>query len=225
MPNNANSKKNKTIFLVYLAGSIAKAHTADEKTFWGEAEKIELTKKIAPHELVFLDPSERTDNLNDSLAVLGRDFLMVMISDAVLVDAREKRGVGVGAEIDRAETQNIPVISIIPPNTNYHKFDTMVLGQKITEFKHPFAYILSTHVAKNFSEAGHLVVNQVTPRHNFHLNPISEKILNAMQTYIRTQLNCDQPFLSLYKNNNEIKRRIDIINSMKPIKPYAERYL
>lgn len=214
MPTNKNYSDNKKTFFIYLAGSIAKAHTSDEKTFWGSTEKAELTENIHPHEFVFLDPSFRTDDLNDSLATLGRDFLMVLISDAVLVDARDKRGIGVGAEIDRAETQNIPVISIIPPNSNYHKFNTTVLGQKITEFKHPFAYILPNFVAPSFHAASKILLKNVKPRIEFTLQPISNKILNAIKIYITTQLNNDAPMLALYNSFREIKQRVDFIYNL-----------
>lgn len=198
---------------VYLSGSIAKGHEVSGE-FWGEEEKTSLSKGMHPHEFVYLDPSDRTDDLSDALSLLGRDILMVLISDAIIVDARNKRGIGVGAEIDRAETQNIPIIAIVPPETTYHKKNATILGQSIDEWKHPFIFSYADHVAQDFEKAGAWIASNLSSKNYLLTAPISSRMLNAMQHYIKTQLHQDLPMKKIYETDQTIHARVNEIASM-----------
>lgn len=203
-------------YAVYLSGNIKKSHHSSDSqsTFWGDTEKYELCKNVHPHTFILLDPSQRTDDLNDSKGVLGRDFLMVFIADAVIVDARDIRGVGVGAEIDRAETQNIPVISVVPKNSAYHQFNTVIINQLVIEYKHPFICELVDYVAKNFEEAADWLLGNIIPKSEFTIKHLNKKIIRIVQHYIRKQLPLDKPMLELCNSFSTIKQRVDYLNNM-----------
>ncbi|MCH9753343.1 MAG: hypothetical protein K0T99_00375 [Alphaproteobacteria bacterium] len=199
--------------LVYLSGGIKKGHDDQRKFFWNEKEKKELVSEMTNTSLIQLDPALRTDDLGDMLSILGRDMLQVLISDAVLVDARTKRGVGVGAEIDRAETQNIPVIAIVPEDTAYHKFDTTILDQHIDEWKHPFIFGYTSFAAKTFAESGKWIDQNLAQKKECLPNDISDRILGAMQHYIHTQLMNDLPMKKMYEEISIVKDRIDFVTN------------
>ena len=57
-----------------------------------------LQEKLRPHTLLCLNPALRTDDLSDEVSVFGRDMTQVFIADLVFIDARHRRGLGVGAE-------------------------------------------------------------------------------------------------------------------------------
>src|SRR5690348_7658831 len=99
----------KSKIAIYLAGSIKKGHEKSDESFWTEEDMDFLKKQIAPHEISFLNPAFRTDNLSDQRSVFGRDMVQVFSSNIVFVDARARRGLGVGAEMMWAKVNKIPV--------------------------------------------------------------------------------------------------------------------
>jgi len=164
------NKPSANTLAVYLSGSIAKGHEAAGE-FWGAEEKAALSKGMEPHQFIYLDPSDRTDDLSDTISLLGRDMLMVLISDAVIVDARSKRGIGVGAEIPRAETQHIPIVAIVPKETTYHKKNAKILNQSIAHWKHPFIFGYADHVAQDFEQAGKWIGANLISKNIYSLLP------------------------------------------------------
>lgn len=83
----------------YLAGKIQKAHKAPNEVYWSEVDLNALKKVMAPSTLHFLNPAFCGDDLSDQKSVFGRDLMQVPSADIVLVDARDRRGLGVGAEM------------------------------------------------------------------------------------------------------------------------------
>ena len=119
----------KTKIAIYLAGSIKKAHETND-TFWSTLDISVLEKSLDEFEVSFLNPAFRKDDLSDPRSVFGRDMLQVFCSDAVFVDARERRGLGVGAEMMWAKLNRIPVLTWAPKNSHYHKDSPHFLGYK-----------------------------------------------------------------------------------------------
>ena len=93
---------------VYLAGSIKKGHEPPTELFWTEVETDELKTALKDFDLSFLNPALRSDDLSIQSSVFGRDMLMVYCSDFVLVDVRQRRGLGVGSEMMWAKINRIP---------------------------------------------------------------------------------------------------------------------
>src|SRR5580704_10722245 len=104
----------KTKLAIYLAGSIKKEHEKGDDYYWTERD-INLIKQCLPDfEISVLNPASRTDDLSDQLSVFGRDMTQVFSSNFVFVDARAKRGLGVGAEMMWAKLNRIPVVTWAP---------------------------------------------------------------------------------------------------------------
>ena len=95
---------------IYLAGNIQKDHENKSQIYWTEEDRDFLRNELAPKNISFLNPALRTDDLSDQLSVFGRDMTQVYCSDLVFVDARERRGLGVGAEMMWAKMNRIPLL-------------------------------------------------------------------------------------------------------------------
>src|SRR5690242_19798693 len=92
---------------IYLAGSIQKGHEYAD-SYWTDDDMTLLKKELHDYDVTFLNPALRTDDLSDQRSVFGRDMLQVYCSNIVFVDARHKRGLGVGAEMMWAKLNSIP---------------------------------------------------------------------------------------------------------------------
>ena len=136
---------------IYLAGSIKKAHETTN-SFWTEDDLDLLQEHLRPLEVSFLNPALRSDDLSDQKSVFGRDMLQVFCSDVVFVDARDRRGLGVGAEMMWAKMNQVPVVTWAPKNSHYHKDSTHILGVSVENFIHPFVEGLSDKVVENLVE-------------------------------------------------------------------------
>lgn len=139
---------------IYLSGSIKKSNDYGTTDHWTEEDKAKISQALDPVSVQFLDPNIRTDSLADSFATFGRDMLQVFASDLVLVDARDKRGIGVGAEMAFAKMRKIPVISLTPPESYYKRTNVVILDQELDTWVHPFVFSLSDFLAATIEEAG-----------------------------------------------------------------------
>ena len=123
---------------IYLAGSIKKEHERSEDSYWTETDRQFLRASLSSYDISFLNPAFRTDNLSDQQSVFGRDMTQVFCSDIVFVDARERRGLGVGAEMMWAKLNKLPVITLAPRDSHYHKSHTTLLDVPVKDWIHPF---------------------------------------------------------------------------------------
>lgn len=175
---------------IYLAGKIQKRHEKGDEAHWTEEDLAQLRKDLPDFELVFLNPALRTDDLSDPFSLFGRDMLQIFLSDLVFVDARDRRGLGVGAEMMWAKSQAIPVLSLMPKNTHYHMEETVLLGTLVKNYIHPFVASLSDGIVEDLSGASKWISS-------FFQQPRAIKDLStiraAMQHYLDTQFERDLP--------------------------------
>jgi len=175
---------------IYPAGGVVKGEQDSEKVSWTEEDMDLVKQKLAPADVHFIDPRFRNDDLNDSFAVFGRDLMAVKVSDFVIVDGRQKRGIGVGQEMMFAKMQGIPVITIAPKGGHYRKGELHYLGQKVEDYVHPFIFSTSDVLVENFEEAADWVKNYLE-------NPVPVKkstmFEDAMQIYIKKHMADDDP--------------------------------
>lgn len=150
-----------------------------------------LRKSFQEHEVIFLNPAFRMDNLADQLSVFGRDMTQVFCSHVVFVDARDRRGLGVGAEMMWAKINNIPVVTWSPKDSHYNKTKTTILGVEIDHFIHPFVYGLSDRVVTTLEE-GALWIEQMLSDPTIEIKGIKH-ILASMEYYQENQLPVDLP--------------------------------
>ena len=137
---------------IYLAGKIKKLHEAPNEHYWTQDDLSLLEEQLSPYSVSFLNPAARSDNLSLQKSVFGRDMVQVLSADIVFVDARDRRGLGVGAEMMWAKINHIPVISLSPVNSHYHLEETSLLGVTVKDWKHPFVENLSDFIAEDLTQ-------------------------------------------------------------------------
>lgn len=191
---------------IYLAGTIKKAHEKSDETYWTEADISLIKHELSKYEVSFLNPALRSDDLSDQFSVFGRDMLQVFGSDIVFVDARDRRGLGVGAEMMWAKINTIPVVTWAPRNSHYHKDHTTILGKPVANFIHPFVESLSDKIVENLVEGAQWIEFILS-------NPRREikgvqYIGSAMQHYKENQLHQDQPMQELLSLSDELQQRM-----------------
>lgn len=196
----------KTKIAMYLAGSIKKGHEKSDESYWTEEDMQVLRKALSLYEVSFLNPAFRTDDLSDQRSVFGRDMTQVFCSNVVFVDARDRRGLGVGAEMMWAKLNKIPVVTWAPKDTHYHKSQTTILNVPVKNFIHPFVLALSDHLAENLTE-GAKWIQKMMKEPSIEIKGI-ESIRSAMQYYKDKQFEHDQPMKELFLLNEELKKKI-----------------
>lgn len=196
---------------IYLAGSIKKGHEKSEESYWTEADMLCLKTSLPSYEISFLNPAFRSDNLSDQRSVFGRDMLQVFCSDIVFVDARDRRGLGVGAEMMWAKLHKTPIITLSPRNSHYHKSETTLLGVPVKDWIHPFVESLSDAIVENLQEGARWI-------DRFMSESIDVKgidyIESAMHYYRETQLHADVPMKELLIESARLGKQVDNIDVM-----------
>lgn len=177
---------------IYLAGNIQKGHEKESAIFWINKDMEQLKENAFPIEIIFLNPANRTDDLSDQKSVFDRDMTQVFLSDIVLIDARERRGLGVGAEMMWAKMLGKTVITLAPIDSHYRKNQCTFLGQTVNNWIHPFIESLSDHIVADLFGAAEYIKGQ-----NRHVVKNHQYIQEAMQHYQMTQFEKDSPMHKL----------------------------
>lgn len=196
---------------IYLSGSIKKGDKDEsKKSYWTDSDISILQRILCPkYDLTILNPAVRSDDLSDYKSTLGRDLLQVYISDLIIVDARDKKGIGIGSEMTFAKVNAIPVISVSPQDSQYNRINFEYLGQRMDQWIHPFIGGLSDYLVESVEEAATLIINNFP----FKETEIRHKdyLYDAMQYYVDTQLKVDTEMYNLVKDDMEINKRISTI--------------
>lgn len=195
--------------VIYLAGTIKKAHESAHETYWTEDEMASIQKELSEFDVSFLNPAYRTDDITDQRSVFGRDMVQVYSADAVFVDARDRRGLGVGAEMMWAKVHRRPLIVWAPKDTHYYKSQTTILDVTISDFIHPFVLGLADKVVETVDEGAAFLRTAL----NDPAVPIRglEDIFAAMQYYKETQYSQDIPMQELLSANAHVHERFQTL--------------
>ena len=191
---------------IYLAGSIKKGHERADESYWTDADMHFLRENLPEYEISFLNPAFRSDDLSDQRSVFGRDMTQVFCSDVVFVDARDRRGLGVGAEMMWAKFHKIPIVTLAPLNSHYNKSKTMLLDVAVENWVHPFVESLSDAIVENLSDGAVWVRNFVSA--SAPKVKDVEWIRLAMEHYRDSQLPHDEPMKALLTANQKLHSRI-----------------
>lgn len=191
---------------IYLAGAIRKGHEKSEPFYWTDDDILFLKESLPHFEISFLNPAFRTDDLSDQVSVFGRDMLQIFSCDILFVDARDRRGLGVGAEMMWAKVNKIPVVTWAPKNSHYHKDEAVILDVRVPNFVHPFVEGLSDKIVESLEEGAAWIGSFMTG-----LSPEIkgiECVEGAMKIYKERQLERDIPMRELVESSTELYDRI-----------------
>ncbi|MCI5168649.1 MAG: hypothetical protein D3903_21775 [Candidatus Electrothrix sp. GM3_4] len=169
-----------------------------------------LSASLAPIEPVFLNPGIRgkKDDVADGLSTFGHDLFQVYCSDVVLVDARDRRGIGIGIEMALAKNYNLPILALTERNTYYHKDRLEYLGQVVEPFIHPFIESLSDSVVFTTDEAASWIKDFLDKKIT---KPIINKNIftDGMKHYLYNNLKNDPFMHDIVKNNSDKMRLVE----------------
>ncbi|HET6296604.1 MAG TPA: hypothetical protein VFG33_24675 [Kribbella sp.] len=139
---------------VYCSGSIMKGAADEKRLCWTDDERSEVRAGASPRQVVFLNPDDPITDPGNTLGQFGRDMYQVMVASAVIVDARERRGLGIGVEMAAAATFGTPIIVVAPRNSKYRTDLLEYRGVSVKNYVHPHVASLSDHVVDDFMSAG-----------------------------------------------------------------------
>ena len=191
---------------IYLAGTIKKEHEKSNESYWTDEDMALIRSHLENFEVSFLNPAFRSDDLSDPHSVFGRDMLQIFSSNIVFVDARDRRGLGVGAEMMWAKVNSIPVVTWAPKNSHYHKDHTTILDVPITNFIHPFVVSLSDAIVENLID-GSRWIDHILSNPDATIKSVKQ-IGSAMQHYKENQLHRDLPMKQLLTASKELEQRM-----------------
>ena len=138
---------------IYLCGGIRKDEN-DRKIIWSDEDKETINRFLGDVEI--LDP-KRNPERYDPFAAFGCDLNDIKHADIIMVDCRQKRGMGIGAEMVIAKMLGKPVVTVAPRNSHYRRDKLDHFGKEICDWKHPFMIGLSDMVADTVEEAAEWV--------------------------------------------------------------------
>ncbi|MCE6997755.1 hypothetical protein LZG04_23560 [Saccharothrix sp. S26] len=145
------------IISVYCSGSIAKGEGDERKLCWTDVERKQVQEGAHPLEVVFLNPDDPITDPTNVLGQFGRDMYQVLLASAVVVDARERRGLGIGVEMAAAAALRTPVIVVAPRNSKYRRDHLEYRGARVSDYVHPHVASLALAVVDDFSQAGEVL--------------------------------------------------------------------
>lgn len=182
---------------VYCSGSIAKGKSDNLKLCWTDQERAELAEAALPCNIHFLNPDDPAVDLTNVEAMFGRDMYQAGIADFVVVDARERRGIGIGVEMMASRLLGSGLIVVAPPNSYYRKDHLEYRGGTVDNYVHPHVAILADAVVDSFQSAG----DWIAQHHNEPPAPKNtEAVLKAIEAYKRDLLPRDLPMQQTLNN-------------------------
>lgn len=139
---------------IYCSGSIQKGASDSRKLCWTDAERHAVAQGASPQEVRFLNPDDPAHDVADSEALFGRDVFQVATADAVVVDARERRGIGIGIEMVISRLVGSFLVVVVPQDTYYRMRNVTYSGGTVAEYIHPHVLMLADAVVDDFECAG-----------------------------------------------------------------------
>lgn len=140
---------------VYCSGSIHKGPADTKKLCWSEIERAMVSEGAYPVQLDFLNPDDPVTNLGDHLPLFGRDVFQIQQCDVAIIDARERRGLGIGVELFAGKYFSRAVIAFIPPSSYYRQSNVAYRGGIAENYIHPHFMSLLDAYVDDFTAAGH----------------------------------------------------------------------
>lgn len=150
---------------VFLSGSVKKgADDARSPEYFWSSEQVQLLEASFPDvEVVVLNPNTVNIPKYQAHERFQADMDMLMQSQAVIVDARTKKGLGIGAEMVLARQAKIPVLTLCPLGSEYRGMTTDEAGKE-REWMHPFVAELSDGVFDDLADIVEWLKQHIIPK-------------------------------------------------------------
>lgn len=177
---------------IYCSGSIKKGKDDQTGPLWGDDERRAVGAG-AGTEIVYLNPDDPIVMPGNVLGQFGRDMFQVLVATAVIVDARARRGLGVGVEMAAAGILGTPVVVVAPRNSKY-RMDTLTYRSvTVNDYIHPHVAAIAESVVDDFTAAGRLLPGLAGHRAEVGAKPVW--LSSALEEYEKHVLPHDPPML------------------------------
>jgi hypothetical protein len=186
-------------FVVYCSGSIQKGSKDAKKLCWTDVERKAVTEGAFPERVVFLNPDDPAENLSDTDALFGRDMYQVKSADAIIVDARERRGIGIGIEMLASRVFGTLLIAVVPHDTYYRMSNVAYRGSTVSDYVHPHLAILADAIVDTFEDAGKWLAD-----HRGATAKGLQAVENAIAAYQQRMLPRDEPMREILRAVNKL---------------------
>lgn len=178
---------------IYCSGSIKKGKDDQTGPLWGDDER-QAVSAGAGTEVVYLCPDDPIVMPGNALGQFGRDMYQVLVATAVVVDARDRRGLGVGVEMAAAGILGTPVIVVAPRNSKY-RMDTLTYRSvTVNDYVHPHVAAIADSIVDDFIEAGR-VLPGLSRRPAAEVSSRPVWLSSALEEYEKVVLPHDAPML------------------------------
>lgn len=180
-----NSKK----LHIFLSGSVHKGSgdKRESSFFWSSQDEEVLIENITNAEVIILNPNTISTPKWKFKDRYTSDLEMVIQSDVMIVDARTKKGLGVGAEMMMAHYESIPVYSLATPGSHYRN-EILNNDSERIEWIHPFVFGLSHKIYDSISNIANdinvkISENEITLKNRVirYRNKITKSIINPKE--------------------------------------------
>jgi len=190
------------VISIYCSGSIQKGVSDNSKIVWSEKDKTILAASLAPIEVRFLNPDDPLVCPEDTTALFGRDLYQVQIADFVVVDARERRGIGIGIEMLASRMLGTPLVVVAPENSHYRKDELNYRGATVSNYIHPHLCILADAVVDSFDSAGYWVKDYLQSPSRVKNGDV---LFEAIEAYRSNLLPKDDPMLRVHQEMEKLR--------------------
>jgi|GEM_PF-4706459 len=134
-----------------------KGSSGEAKLCWSDIERQEVQQGAGDISVVFLNPDDPITDPSNTLGQFGRDMYQIMVATAIVVDARERRGIGIGVEMAAATAVGTPVIVVAPRNSKYRSDVLEYRGVEVKDYVHPHVASLALAVVDSFVDSGRVL--------------------------------------------------------------------
>ena len=134
-------------YKIFVSGGVRKKFRDGQIdcTYWHQKDELFLAKKLVfPCEI--FNPDALTVSFFSSEERIREDFRALLTSNCILVDARAKRGIGVGAEIILAKMHKIPIYTLCPKDGHYR------VSSEEREWIHPLIFEFSDAIFESIDD-------------------------------------------------------------------------
>lgn len=181
------------VITIYCSGGIKKGPHDDDKICWTDSERAQFAQGAHPAEVIFLEPADPVSDIDDALALFGRDMYQVQVADAVVVDGRQRRGIGVGVEMAVSRVLGTALIAVVPRETHYRRTHVSFRGGTAADYLHPHIVGLCDAVVEDFGAAGRWVVERVEA--GSRAGDSGDAVRRGIDAYRKRLLPSDTPML------------------------------
>lgn len=139
---------------IYCSGGIAKGTGDSSKLLWSKQFEEEFAETFRPYNPIFLRPSDPIPHLSNVQGLFGRDIAQIQNAQLIVVDARQRRGIGVGVEMLLSKIFGKYLLVICPHESHYRQKHIELRGQLVEDYLHPHIGVMADSIVEDFRAAG-----------------------------------------------------------------------